>query len=201
MARHHHEGQLPVVDEHHQQRAHDDRRVDHPADRPPLGELGERLDIGGDPAHQHAPPTLVVVREAQLVDVVERPGTQTQQYGFRRDHEPDVRQATRHHHADHDHHGGSGNGPDEARPVAVVAQHTTIEYLLDGDGNGQSTECCDQRQHDRDAKARAQLRTDGKTAPQHLEGRYVRNDIVVEQGRRVVGVEPCVGRAHVASAS
>lgn len=74
-----HQRELPGVDGERSQRHDDDREIDQPRDRSPLGELGERLDISGDPRHQYAALGLVVMRQAQRVDVVEGPGPESEQ--------------------------------------------------------------------------------------------------------------------------
>ena len=58
-------GEQRVVDEHHDRHDQHQRGVAHPRHAAPLEELGERLDVAGDPGDQTATTLLAVIGEAQ----------------------------------------------------------------------------------------------------------------------------------------
>ena len=61
--------QQPVVREHHCGDNHHKRGVKNPCESAPREELGEGLDIGGDSRNQCATTLVVVIGNAQPVDV------------------------------------------------------------------------------------------------------------------------------------
>ena len=66
------DGQQPVVGQHHAGDGEHQRAVEQPRQAAPGEELGERLDVAGHPGDERALPLLVVVGDAQPVDVLEQ---------------------------------------------------------------------------------------------------------------------------------
>ena len=129
--------QLPRVDRHHDQRPDDERAVHHPADRAPVHEAGERLDVARHARDQHAPLGLVLLGDAEPVDVLEHAHPERVQRALGGADEPEVRDAGEDHEHDHADR-GAGAGPGDERGVeAVGAEHPLVEHLLDGHGDEQ----------------------------------------------------------------
>ena len=76
--------ELPGVDEHHDERADEQRAVHQPRDHPPLHEAGQRLDVARDARHEHAAPGRGVLGHAQPVDVLEHANPQVARVPARR---------------------------------------------------------------------------------------------------------------------
>ena len=83
------EGEDPVVGEHHGADHHHQRTVEQPGEAAPLEELGERLDVARDPGDEGAAALLVVVGEADPVDVGDQAGPQLVQRLLAAPAEPD----------------------------------------------------------------------------------------------------------------
>ena len=179
---HHHERELPRVDEHHQQGADDERAVDDPRDRAPLREPRERLDVARDARHEDALLRLVVVGQAQSVDVLEHPDAQPVERVFGGVHEPDVGDPAQPE-RQRDHAGREGRGRvdvDRSEPVGV--EDAALEHLLHEDRHGELADGGGDGEAEAHAYPAAQLRTDAETSADdrdRAEGRERR--VVVEQ--------------------
>ena len=124
------EGELPRVDRHHDERPDDERAVHHPADRTPVHEPGEGLDVARHARDEHAPLGLVLLGHAQPVDVLEHPHPERVERALGRPHEPEVGEAREHHQHDrrrrprptqaHDHE-GAAKPSRAARPCRAPA--------------------------------------------------------------------------------
>jgi hypothetical protein len=68
------EGKDPVVRQHHGGDQQHQRSIEQPGEAAPLEELHQRLDVARDPGDEGAPPLLVVVGEAEPVDVGDQAG-------------------------------------------------------------------------------------------------------------------------------
>ena len=170
MQQHHQQGELPAIDGHHGQGPHDQGGIDDPGDGPPLDELGQGLDVAGDPGHQHAPAGAGVIGQAQAVDVLEGPHPQPEQHLLGRLDQADVGGAAGHYHHRGQDQGGQRQGPDHAGPVAGRAEHPVVEHELDQDGDNQLAPG-GQHGHGRgDADPPPQLGADGQAPAQHLQG-------------------------------
>ena len=69
----------PVVGQHHAGDEQHQRPVEQPRQAAPREELGERLDVARDAGDERAAALLVVVGEAEAVDVPDQPGAQVEQ--------------------------------------------------------------------------------------------------------------------------
>ena len=83
------EGEHPVVGEHHGADHQHQRAVEQPGQAAPLEELGQRLDVARDAGDERAPALLVVVGEADAVDVGDQAGPQVVQRLLAAPAEPD----------------------------------------------------------------------------------------------------------------
>ena len=73
------EGENPVVGQHHGADEEHQRAVEQPRHAAPLEELGQRLDVARHPGDEGATALLVVVGEAEPVDVADQPAAQVEQ--------------------------------------------------------------------------------------------------------------------------
>ena len=73
------EGETPVVGQHHGADEEHQRSVEQPRHAAPLEELGQRLDVARHAGDQGATTLLVVVGEAEPVDVADQPAAQVVQ--------------------------------------------------------------------------------------------------------------------------
>ena len=84
----HRERQLPRVDDHQRQSAERERDRDDPRDPAPLGELRERVDVGGHAGDEHPALLLGLLRDREVVDVLERADAERHERLLRRLHQP-----------------------------------------------------------------------------------------------------------------
>jgi hypothetical protein len=88
---HDHQGQAPVVDHHDGEDEGDLRSADQHPDAAPLHELGDGLDVGGDPRDQGAAPLGLDVEHGEVVDVPEGDDAQLGEAPGGELHEPELR--------------------------------------------------------------------------------------------------------------
>ena len=215
------ECQLPGVDEHHDERADDQRAVDQPRDHPPLHEASQGFDVARDACHEDAAPGRGVFGHAQAVDVVEDTHAQVAQRLLGGAHQSVVGEAADEEHTHRDRDGAQAREQHELGPEAARAEHTAVEDDLDQDRDCELAQCGNDREHDRRLEAVAQLGTRRQAAAQHLQrarrdtarrrgivvlerGEDPFRELVAGLGRRRVGddvVRGAVDGASLASSS
>ena len=175
------QGQPPVVDQHHDGGHDDHRPVEQPGDAAPGEELAERLDVRGDAGDEVAPPLLLVVGQVEREGVLEDPDAQAVERVLGPDGQP-------HDGAPHGDRGDRDeDGADDAQlqdlaHVDLAVDEALVDGLLDEDGHGQPAAGADEREHDRQPGAAAQLGA-GPPAPPHGLRRAPQRGAVTGDGR------------------
>jgi hypothetical protein len=133
-----HDGEHPVVGQHHAGHQQHQRAVEQPGEAAPLEELRERLDVAGDASHQRALPLLAVVGDAEAVDVLEQAHAQGVERLLAAPPQPRHGRALRPR-GDHDAHQRDGrHGGDECRRARPPASEAVVDRLLHEDGDDHS---------------------------------------------------------------
>ena len=157
------ERQQPVVGEHHGGDDHHQGAVDQPGQTAPPEEVGERLDVARDAGHERAAPLVVVVGEADAVDVVDQARAQVVERLLAARAEPHDGGALAHRSDRERPDGDDGAGHDEAHPHAVgvavvVDEDALVDRLLDQDRHHHAAAGADRGEQPGDAEALAQHR-------------------------------------------
>ena len=170
--------QLPRVDEHERQRSEHERDRDDPRDPAPLRELRQGVDVGGHPGDEHTALLLGLLRDRQLVDVLERAHAQHHQRLLGRVDEPARRLPARDVRQHHQRERRSAEREDV--PGAEAAFEAVVEDLLDEHRRDERRRRHAQRDDDREPQALPQLRRLVQPAPKHRpRALQVRGDLEV----------------------
>ena len=132
----HHEGELPRVHGHDDQHGYHLDRVDDPGDGPPLGELGECLDVASDPCGEDPFLGGRVLGEAEPVQVLEGAHPQTQQDILGGPDEPEVGDLPDEDAAHHQRSGHRAQNHRQAQPDPVGGDRH-VHHHLDEQGDQQ----------------------------------------------------------------
>ncbi len=180
-------GQLPGIDEHQRERAGDLGDRDDPRDHAPLGELRQRVDVGGDASHEHAPALTGLLGQREVVDVRERSRTQLGERALRGADEPSPRGSPREVGHGEERECDRADRVHERCPESI--REPVIEDLLDQDGTHQAGEGRAERDHGRERESGAQLGALTESAEEHgsrTQEVFGDREVLLPEGRVVL---------------
>ena len=148
----------PVVGQHHGADEQHQRAVEQPRHPAPLEELGERLDVARHPGDECATALLVVIGEAEPVDVADQPPAQVEQGLLAARAEAHDRLALGDPRDDQRDGGDDAENADETDAHALVADDAAVDRLLQQDRHDDPPDGADDGQQPRDAESLAQDR-------------------------------------------
>ena len=152
-----HDRQHPVVGDHDARDHEHERKVEHPRQSSPGEEHRERLDVARHAGHQRAATLVVLVGEAQSMDVVEQPHPQPVQPFFRRGAQAEHRHALACRREQHDHGSDRAGTEDEVESHSPVDE-TFVDRLLDDDRNRHAPRRPEQSEHESERETAAERR-------------------------------------------
>ena len=150
--------QLPGVDRHHDRGQRHLRDADEQGQAALLDEVGDRVDVGGDPGDERAALLGLLVRHRQIVHVPERLDPQSAEPGLAGPVEPAAHRGRREHGGDH------GDGGERDHPLHLADVHPAgggaealVHGLLHGHRDDDAAGGGDEREQHRHADAAGEL--------------------------------------------